>query len=218
MERAAGRATWVPLAPFALFLVLTGLVLAGATQSVDAEVLQRLRPDDAWGEAQMRLAPWMSRLRPQHMYVLLGATASVVSLWRRSWWPLGFASALAVASAVATVAAKLLGQRVDPHGFVAESGGAYPSGHTVALIVCLGGCLLVVWPSVPWWLWLAVGAAATLLAASLLVAGAHWLTDVLGGAFLGIAVLAVSSRRPLRHRAHAGTAPGAAPGRPRRSP
>lgn len=218
MERTPGRATWLSLGAFALFLALTVLVLRGVTQPVDTRVFHRLRPEDGWGDAQVRFAPWIGRLRPEHMYVLLAATSVVVSLWRRSVWPLLFALALAAGAAVLTVAVKLVGQRGDPHGFVAQSGGAYPSGHTVTLVVCLGGCLLVIWPRVRWWLWLPVVGAAALLGTSLLVAGAHWFTDVLGGMLLGVALLAVSSRRGLRLRAHAGTEPVAGPPRPRRSP
>lgn len=195
-------ATWLSFVSSALFVLLTVLVLRGVTQPADAAVLQRFRPGDEWGEAQVRLAPWMSRLRPQHMYVLLGVTSVGVSLWRRSVWPLAFSFALATSSAVVTVAAKVVEHRPDPHGFVTESGGAFPSGHTMTLVVCLGGCLLVVWPRVRWWLWAPVMVAALLLGAALLVSGAHWLTDVVGGTFLALAFLTASSRTPLRRKAH----------------
>lgn len=193
-HRTPDAATLVLLISSALFILLTALVLLGATQTVDSAVLDRLRPGDAWNDAQVRWVPWMTRLDPQHMFVLLGATSVVVSLWRRSAWPLVSSLVLAAGSTVATVATKLAGHRPDPHGFVTETGGAYPSGHTVALIVCLGGCVLVIWPRVAWWLWTPVVAGAAVLATSLLVCGAHWATDVLGGLLLGVALLAGGTR------------------------
>lgn len=195
---------WLSLVACGLFLLLTMLVLRGVTQSLDSAVFERLRPGDGWGAAQVRYAPWMSRLRPQHMFILLGVTAVAVSLWRRSVSPLVFSLAIAAACAVVTVAAKLVVHRADPHGTVTETGGAYPSGHTVSLLVCLGGCLLIIWPRVHWWLWAPVLVLASLLTAGLLLSGTHWLTDVLGGMLQALAVVTSASRTVLRHRAHEG--------------
>ncbi len=200
--RGRSPAARLALACCLLLVVLTVLVVTRATQAVDQSVLDRLRPFDAWGEAQVGWSPWMDRLRPEHMYLLLGAVALGASLWRGSWWPAVLAVVLAGVSAGLALALKAAVHRTDPHGFVTDSGGAFPSGHTVALVVCLGGCLLVLRPRVRWWLWLLVPAAGALLTTSLLVAGAHWLTDVLGGALLGVALLAVGSRLRVRRLAH----------------
>jgi membrane-associated phospholipid phosphatase len=45
-------------------------------------------------------------------------------------------------------------------------------------------------------------AATALLTTALLVAGAHWLTDVVGGLLVSLAVLTGGSRTALRLRAH----------------
>jgi len=211
---------WCAFGLSLLFISLTLLVLRGVTQSVDAEVLQRLRPDGVWGETQLRYTPWMTRLSPLRMYLLLGATSIAVSLWRRSWWPLAFSLVLAGVSGAVTVVAKVATHRPDSGGFVTESGGAYPSGHTVALVVCLSGCLLVVRPRVRWWLWVPLVVPAGLLTTALLVSGAHWFSDVLGGILLALAVVLGSCRSRLRYRAHppAGSAPAVGPRRRRRSP
>ena len=202
LRRGDRLPVWLALASFVLFAVLTVLVLTRATQPVDDSVLHRLRPGDAWNEPQDRWSPWMSRLRPERMYLVLGATALAASLWRRSWRPAALALVLAVVSGALALGAKAAVHRPDPHGFVTESGGAFPSGHTLALVVCLGGCLLVLFPRVRWWMWAPVVAAGALLTTSLLVSGAHWATDVLGGALVGIAILAVGSRTGLRRKAH----------------
>jgi membrane-associated phospholipid phosphatase len=195
--------TWLALWFAVLFVVVTVLVVTGLTQSLDSQVIHHFRPtDDWWGDIQKRYSPWMSRLKPERMYALLAFTSLAMSLWRRSWWPAIFSAVLATTSAVLTLLLKFAIERPDPHGYVSSTGGSYPSGHIVAVLVCLVGCLFVAWPRVHWWLWMPVMAAMGLMTAGLLVAAAHWPTDVVGGAFLGLALVAVGSRLTIRRRAH----------------
>lgn len=143
----------------------------------------------------------MSRLEPERMYLVLTVTTLASSVWRRSAWPAVFAATLCCASVVLTLATKLALDRPDPHGFVTGSGGSYPSGHMVAVVVCLVGCLMVLWPRVRWWGWLAVALAAALMTMALLVSAAHWPTDVLGGGLLSLAIVSAASSLRLRQRA-----------------
>lgn len=184
---------------FALgFVVLAALVVTGVTQPLDALVVHRLRPGDEWGPAQIRYSPWMTELGPSRMYLVLVATSLAVSAWRRSWRPALLGLVLASASVVTTALAKIVIRRPDPHGHLTATGGSFPSGHTIAVLVCLAGCLLVASPRVRWWWWAPVGAAACLMTAGLLVSAAHWATDVLGGDFLALALVTGASRLPWR--------------------
>jgi membrane-associated phospholipid phosphatase len=135
------------------------------------------------------------------MYLTLASTSALMAVWRRSVWPVAFGLAVAGGSAALTVVVKLAFERPDPHGYLTLTGGSYPSGHVVAVVACLSGCLLVVWPRVRWWLWAPAAVAAALMSASLLVAAAHWPTDVVGGALLAVALVSALSRSPLRRRA-----------------
>ena len=200
---SVGWPMWLALIFAGLFVGVTVLMLTGVTQSFDARVVHHFRPThDWWGDIQKRYSPWMSRLRPGRMYLLLAFTSLVMALWRRSWWPLVYSTVLAVASMAITLVVKFAIERPDPHGYVAASGGSYPSGHVVAVVVCLAGCIFVIWPRARWWLWLPVVSATGLMTAALIVSAAHWPTDVAAGALLGLAVVTGGSRLRLRRRAH----------------
>jgi membrane-associated phospholipid phosphatase len=198
-----GWPRWLALSFAGLFVALTVLMVTGVTQSLDTQVVHHFRPtDDWWGDIQRRYSPWMNRLKPDRMLVLLGVTSLVMSLWRRSWWPVVYSTVLAGTSMAVTLVVKFGIERPDPHGYVAASGGSYPSGHVVAVVVCLGGCIFVVWRRVHWWLWVPVLIATGLMTAALIVSAAHWPTDVAAGALLGLAVVTGGSRLRLRQRVH----------------
>jgi membrane-associated phospholipid phosphatase len=182
-------AAWGSMALAALFAVVTVLVVSGAVLPLDEWVIRSARPGDVWGEAQVRLAPWVPRLRPTMMLLLLAATSVTLSARRRSWTPAVLGLVLACVSTVFLLLVKLLVARPDPHGGLAASGGSYPSGHMVAVVVCLGGCGLLLGPRTRWWGWLVTLAAAGLLGTALVVTATHWPSDVVGGALLGLAVL-----------------------------
>jgi membrane-associated phospholipid phosphatase len=194
----------VALALVGAFLLLGILVATGATQPWDEHLVHRLRPGDAWNATQVSYAPWMSRLEPRRMYAVLGVASVVSVAWRRTWWPLLLGGLLLATSVTVTLAAKFSLGRVDPHGQLSATGGSYPSGHVIALLVGLGGCLLVLFPRVRWWLWAPVAWAAGLLSVALLVCAAHWPTDVLGGVLLALGLLAAASLFPPRRRAERG--------------
>lgn len=196
-----GRLLWLSMGVICCFVLLGALVATGATRALDTGVIHDLRPRDAWGPSQIRWSPWMARLQPQRMYLALTVTTLATSVWRRSAWPAVFATTLAGASVALTLATKLALDRPDPHGYVTGSGGSYPSGHVVAVVVCLAGCLLVLWPRVRWWGWLPVALAATLMAVALLVSAAHWPTDVIGGGLLSLAIVSAASGLRLRQLA-----------------
>ena len=183
------------------FVVLAVLVLTGTTAPFDWWATRQLRPGDAWGPAQIRYSPWMTDLAPPRMYGLLAVTSLSVAIRRRSWRPALVGLVVAGTSVTLTVLTKLAFHRPDPHGHLAATGGSFPSGHTIAVVACLGGCLLVALPRVRWWHWTPVVAATALMTVGLLVSAAHWATDVLGGGLLALTVVAACSGLPLRRPA-----------------
>lgn len=103
-------------------------------------------------------------------------------------------SAVVGATTVAlTLLSKLVVSRPDPHGVAGDHGGAFPSGHTVSVMVCLGLAVILFRPEGGRAAWALPGGIGVLMAGSLVVQGAHWATDVLGGALLAVTVLAAAS-------------------------
>lgn len=185
----------VPLA------VVTLLVALGVTSTLDADLVDRLRPGRVWGPTQRQLAPVMTWLGPGRMYALLLVASCLVSCRRRTWSPAAFGVLLALGSAAVTIGLKLLLSRPGPAGELPGTGGAYPSGHVIAVLVCTAGCMMLARSPVPWLLWAPVAAAVGLMATSLLLTTAHWPTDVIGGVLTGLLVLALASRSRLRRAA-----------------
>jgi len=209
---------------FVLGLAVTALVAAASTRSA----VQRV---DDWFYSLMRdlhSAPAVSFSKVLSAvfgtaidWPIRGLVTIVIAV-RRRW--------LALASWVLTVALseliigpiKSLVDRPRPPGaLIATSGASYPSGHAIASAVTAIGIVMALTTGRRrlWWMIVAV-VVATVVALSRTYLAAHWLTDVLGGSFLGAGLaLAIPeafevARDRRRARGGAGPPPPAAAAAP----
>lgn len=196
----------------AAFAVLTLLVEIGATRLVDVAARDFFRPDDVWGPVQIRVDTVVEGLEPARVLPVYAALVTLLAWSRRSWRPMVHALALLAAAGLPALLVKRTMARTDPHGDL-SSIGSFPSGHVLVLLVCLAGAVLLVRQEPRWWQWALVAMVDLAMAGSLLLQAAHWLTDVVGGALLGVAALASTAH--LLARAPDGT--GRRAGRPPRA-
>ena len=77
-------------------------------------------------------------LRPAVLAALLSLFTLGYSIKRRSLRPVAFIGVACLATVAVTAATKIAVGRLDPHGNVGNDGGSFPSGHTIAVVVCLG--------------------------------------------------------------------------------
>ncbi|MEU1971333.1 phosphatase PAP2 family protein [Microbacterium sp. NPDC019599] len=124
----------------------------------------------------------------------------------RWWWAaITVAAALALCIAIAAPLARLVA-RIRPEDSLAEVvPTSFPSGH-VAFAACLVTVLALLFRH---WLWWVFGAVWVVwMAWSRTYLAAHWLSDVVGGLFLGVAVgiLAWAVVETIRRRRAARTA------------
>ena len=175
------------------FVMLTLLVAAGATRELDVTVRDVMRPGDVWGDPQLAADVVVEGIRPEVVVVGMLAVGAVVSMLRRTWAVLVRTVLLVAAAALPALVVKVTLGRPDPHDQM-SSIGSFPSGHVMFVLVGLGGMLLVTLTHVRWWQWLAVGTLTVAMGVSLLLQAAHWSTDVIGGALLGVSVLGAAHR------------------------
>ena len=183
---------WIALGSLAAFAALAVCVHLGLMHTFDAAVRQWMRPDGAWGTTQERADLVVHALRPELVAGLLIALSAGYCVKRRSLRPLVFVGGVGLLTVALTLGTKAAMARPDPHGLVVHSnGGSFPSGHTVAVMVCLDVAVLLTHPRAGRWAWLIPAAGGGLVGASMLLQAAHWSTDVVGGALLATGVLAV---------------------------
>lgn len=176
----------------AAYAALALSVAAGLTQHWDEVARDYFRPGDRWGPAQMRVDLFVEGLKPWRVSVVLVAATAVATVLRRSWRPVTTVAAVTVPTAAVALLTKFLLARPDPHYEVSTLGGAFPSGHTLTILVAGGLLLRLCGPSRTWvrgGAWAVVGLVTAAMAISLLLEGAHWLSDILAGALLGVAAL-----------------------------
>ncbi len=98
----------------------------------------------------------------------------------------------------AVVGGKIAVDRLGPGATEAHLLGCYPSGHTTTAVVCAGlvaHLLSRIWPARGRALAAAAALWGVLVAASMVVHGYHWLTDVIAGLLLGALLLLLTLRR-----------------------
>jgi membrane-associated phospholipid phosphatase len=182
------RQWWIALGSAFAFSALAILVHVGLPNRLDTVVGDWARPDDVWGPAQVRADVVIEGLGPAVLAVLLAAFTLAYCLNRRSLIPAAFIGGICLVAAALTIASKVAVARLNPHGVLGNDGGSFPSGHMIAVTVCLG-IALVAHSRAGWWVWLFPALGGSLMGAALLLQAAHWSTDIVGGALLGTCVL-----------------------------
>ncbi|GAB3602762.1 phosphatase PAP2 family protein [Microbacterium aureliae] len=142
--------------------------------------------------------------------------AILLLIFRRPWGAAYFVAAEIVSVAVVQVLKQTIG-RARPEDIIVHSDvGSFPSGH-VANAATIAMALFVLFPKV----WVAIaGAVWTLaMAFSRTYLGAHWISDTIGGALVGVGaalLVAAAFAKPLareEERHGAARAPAKAPGK-----
>jgi membrane-associated phospholipid phosphatase len=186
-RRALRLVLWLLLATVAVFLLVATRSPDGLVQDVDDAFLELME--------SVRFTPfvWLAKAMAFIGGVWVNWPLRVVALlvlaFKRRWLQLA-AFALAIVSSEVLIGTmkELYGRPRPPGGLIGTSGFAFPSGHAVAGAVTAVGlvvCLLP--PGSRRWAWeVRAGTFAALMALSRTYLSAHWLTDVLGGALLGL--------------------------------
>jgi membrane-associated phospholipid phosphatase len=159
---------------------------------LDRWAFDRARPHDVWGPSQIRSSYLVDGLRPPVMVAALGAVVVTICLARRRVRPAVLAGATLAVTAAATQLVRLSLGRQDPHGRTNDLGGSFPSGHTVAVVVCVGIAVWVLRQTAFRWSVLVSVAAGIVMGTALVIEGAHWASDVVGGLLLGVAMLSAA--------------------------
>jgi membrane-associated phospholipid phosphatase len=207
MARAGERFIrwWIAVSCAVAFAALAVSVHLGLLDSFDSIIREWARPDDVWGTAQLRADYVVEGLRPAVLAILLAAFTVAFSVLRRSLRPLVFVGGVCLITAAVTFAAKMAVGRPDTHGTTTNShGGSFPSGHIIAVVVCLGLALLVAQPRVRRWVWLIPGLVALVMAVCIMLQAAHWSTDVVGGGVLATGILVAVSASGWPRWSHGG--------------
>jgi undecaprenyl-diphosphatase len=139
------------------------------------------------------------------IFVIPLGVAALFLILRKPWSALYFILASALSAGLVQLLKTLFGRARPEDMLVASDYGSFPSGHTAnaATIAVVLGILLA-----RTWVWVVGAAYVLLMALSRTYLGAHWVTDTIGGALVGVAV-AVLLWAPLAQKLYREWRPGA---------
>lgn len=112
-------------------------------------------------------------------------TAIVLILTRRRWGALYFVIAAALSAGTVQVLKSVLGRARPEDIIITSDFGSFPSGH-VANAATIAVAVGIIVPRA--WVWLLGIVYTVLMALSRTYLGAHWLSDTVGGALLGVGI------------------------------
>jgi membrane-associated phospholipid phosphatase len=179
-----------------LFLALGLLSARNHTARIDRRVQDVFVPEGRWSHTHQVVSGIPDLVSTPRQILGFVLVAAALAAWRRSVRPAVVAGSLVVLSVVAVVGFKHAIARPDTGGHM--GGGSFPSGHMTIAVITVGGVLLLALPRTRWWQWVAVSPIWLALAWCLLYGNIHWVTDVVGGALLGWALLGVIAMVPGR--------------------
>jgi membrane-associated phospholipid phosphatase len=182
------------------FFAFATCVMLGLPAVLDRWIFELARPHDEWGPSQGRWAHVVDVLSPPVVVGVLAAVTITVCLLNRTVRPAVVATGFGAGAAAVTLLVKLVVARADPHATGSGHGGSFPSGHTVGVVVCIGLAVHLLLPLARRWACATAGAAGAVMGVALVVTGAHWATDVVGGLLLGMGVLVAATTTPSRER------------------
>ncbi|GAB3605282.1 phosphatase PAP2 family protein [Conyzicola nivalis] len=116
-------------------------------------------------------------------YLLPAAVAIVLCVLRRYWSALFLAVASILSALLVQVLKSLVGRPRPEDMLVTSDFGSFPSGHS-ANAATLVVCLAIIFRRA--WIWVAGVAYVVLMMVSRTYLGAHWVSDTVGGALLGV--------------------------------
>lgn len=127
------------------------------------------------------------------------AVSCVIFRWRRrSWWPAADITVVHLSATISYSMIKNALHRPRPavaHWLTAAGGWSFPSGHATQAAAAWGILTVLAWSHRPVRTKIAIGAGSAaiilVVAFSRWYLGVHWLTDVLAGMTLGIAILSL---------------------------
>ncbi|MEP6481823.1 MAG: phosphatase PAP2 family protein [Rhodoglobus sp.] len=109
-------------------------------------------------------------------------------LWRRRWAALYFLISVAVSPLIVELLKKVFGRPRPTDILVTSDFGSFPSGHSAnaALIATVLGIVLA-----RRWIWIAGACYTIAMMLSRTYLGAHWISDTVGGALIGVGVAVI---------------------------
>ena len=192
-DRRRIRRRW-PLISGGIGIALAALVgllavLRGGPFELDEEFMDELLEERApWLDVPALFLDWFGGHIVGIVIVPIGLVVLLLVL-RRPWGAVYSVVAAVLSAGVVQLLKNLFGRARPEDILVVADFGSFPSGH-VANAATLAVTLIVIFGLARgrWWVWMLGAAYIVAMALARTYLGAHWITDTIGGALIGIAV------------------------------